>query len=371
MKYIKKDFLRHSSSNNITLSFSNSEAEQSTREAPILNMTMIWPLLLLFQLCIARPFHSTPNIRPLSQFANESWVENIAVRSNGQLLVTLFTSPDLYQIDPFQKDPTPRLVATFPETIGTLGIVEIEDDVFAITKGNVSLATATITPKSFSVWKADFQHKDTPVLSKITNLPNAIFLNGITTVKKGSKFLLTADSLGGVIWRVNIETSEYDLMLNDTTTQPTGPLVEGGFGVNGVHTKDGFLYFTNSNRGFFRVPIHEDGTQAGAVEAITDFAPSDDFTFDKKGDAYVSRGAVDLIVKVTPTGTVTPLAYKNTDASVLIEGNTAVQFGRTERDCSTLYVTTNGGQTGLVNGTSVQGGRVLAIDFRGSRSCSE
>ena len=289
-------------------------------------------------------------------------MENIAVRSDGQLLVTLFTSPELYQIDPFQQNPTPQLVAQFPEALGILGIAEIEEDVFIISSGNVSFATQTLTPQSFSVWKADLRNQSAVALSKITDIPEAVFLNGVTTVERGSEYVLIADSLGGVIWHVNVKTSAYDVALNDTLTRPTSPSIfTGGFGANGVHTKDGFLYFTNTNLGFFRVPILDDGKPSGQIETLTNFTPSDDFTFDKKGNIFVARGAVDIIDKVTPAGQVAALAYENADALELIEGNTAVQFGRTECDKKTLYVTTNGGLSG--NATSIQGGLVLAIDL--------
>ncbi|KAF4628874.1 hypothetical protein G7Y89_g9272 [Cudoniella acicularis] len=218
---------------------------------------MIWPILLLFlQLSIAHPFHperSTPLpvIRQLCEFPNVTWIENIAVRSNGLLLVTLFTSPSLYQIDPFQANPVPTLVASFPSALGILGIAEIEKDVFAITKGNFSRFTGLVTPKSWSVWKADFRAQENTdtggavVVSKIADLPEAMFLNGATTVgggeKGGIKFLLMADSILGVVWRLNLDTLQYDPVLNVTATQPTVPVAQGGFGVNGVHTRDGFL----------------------------------------------------------------------------------------------------------------------------------
>ncbi|KAE9375081.1 hypothetical protein N431DRAFT_336818 [Stipitochalara longipes BDJ] len=330
---------------------------------------MIWLLLLFLQLCIAHPFYpercTPPTIRPLCQFPNITWIENIAVRSNGLLLVTLTFTPDLYQIDPFQPNPTPTLVATFPDALGILGIAEIEDDVFAITKGNFSRFTG-IGPESFSVWKADFQNQDKPLISKIADLPEAVILNGMTVVSRGSTFVLIADSMAGVVWRLNLETAEYHSVLNVTATQPTIPVADGGFGVNGVHTMDGFLYFTNTDSGFYRVPIHDDGTPAGNVEVLTDFLAGDDFTFDRVGNAYVARGRVHIISKVTPARQAIDLDFENRDALVLIEGNTAMKFGRTERDQTTLYVTSNGGYTGLVNGTYLQGGRVLAIDLGNS-----
>src|SRR3569833_189454 len=331
-------------------------------QLPLTKLIMVWPVFFILSLAQALCTPNAPTIRELTQLPNPTWVENIAVRSNGQLLVTLFSSPELYQIDPTEKHPTPKLVATFPECLGILGITEIQEDVFAITKGNFSL-TGALAPKSFSVWKADFRNRQTPTLSSIVDIPEAVMLNGATTVTgKGSKFILIADSIAGVIWRVNLETQKYDIAYTETATQPTEPFPPG-FGANGVHTRNGFLYFTKANRGFYRVPIHDDGTPAGPVKLFADLAPSDDFTFDEQGNAYVARGAADIIAKVAPTGAAASMNFTNENANVLIEGNTALAFGRTLRDLSTLYVTTNGGWSGLVNGTEQQGGKVLAIEL--------
>jgi hypothetical protein len=59
----------------------------------------------------------------------------------------------------------------------------------------------------------------------------------------------------------------YNVVLNDTATQldPTLTASVGGipFSINGVHTKVGFLYFTNTALGFYRVSIFHDGIPVG------------------------------------------------------------------------------------------------------------
>lgn len=87
-------------------------------------------------------------VRDVWQFSDPTWVENVAVRSNGHLLVTVASRPDLYQIDP--TGGAPLLVHTFPQYISLLGIAEIESDVFAVVTGNVTLATLTSIQGTFS-----------------------------------------------------------------------------------------------------------------------------------------------------------------------------------------------------------------------------
>lgn len=150
----------------------------------------------------------------------------------------------------------------------------------------------------------------------------------------------------------------YNVVLNDTATQldPTLTASGGGipFSINGVHTKEGFLYFTYTALGFFRVSIYHDGIPVGNVEVLAKFISRDGFTFDSAGNAYLARGRVDLIQKkITPARRVVSLDYENPDALVLIEGNTVAKFGGTKSDRRILYVTTNVRYTRLVNGTDV------------------
>lgn len=64
------------------------------------------------------------------------WVENIAVRSNGKILVTLINTPQVWQIDPASH--IAELVHVFPHAISALGITEYEHDVFAVVSNTSS-----------------------------------------------------------------------------------------------------------------------------------------------------------------------------------------------------------------------------------------
>ena len=71
---------------------------------------------------------STPQEEPaqghiIYYFPNSTRVERIAVRSSGDLLVTIATAPELYLTSPtFPKTST--LLHTFPHLIAILGITE-------------------------------------------------------------------------------------------------------------------------------------------------------------------------------------------------------------------------------------------------------
>jgi len=313
------------------------------------------------------PVISNP-VQTLWEFPNGTWVENLAVRSSGELLVTTLSAPQIYQVNPHQPQ-TPALVHTFPNATGALGIIEIETDVFAVVVGNWTIATFLTVSGTYSVWKVDMRvfrsgpdgHIISPaVVSKITSIPEADFLNGMTLIAPGSREALIADSVLGVVWRLNLDTAEYAIVLDS----PLMKVVPGQIqlGINAVHTRDGYLYFTNTFQGLFvRVAIDEHGNATGPYVVVADNGVGDDFTFDALGNAYVTQDPGDAIERITPAGNVTVIV--GSVNSTIVEGDTAAQFGRLPYDKSILYVTTNGGIAGRVPGTNEVGGKVLAIDI--------
>lgn len=101
-------------------------------------LIILWTSLFL---AIATNATGRTTLRTVYQFPNPTWVENLAVRSNGHLLLTLLSTPDLYQLDPNSGSTAgAKLVYHFPEYTGLCGIVEIENDVFAVVAGNLTLS---------------------------------------------------------------------------------------------------------------------------------------------------------------------------------------------------------------------------------------
>jgi hypothetical protein len=78
------------------------------------------------------------------EFPLGTWIENIAVRANGRLLVTLLNVPDLYLIDPFHANNS-VLVHSFPDVLGLSGIAEVTPDIFTVSSSNFSL-TGELVP---------------------------------------------------------------------------------------------------------------------------------------------------------------------------------------------------------------------------------
>jgi hypothetical protein len=126
----------------------------------------------------------------------------------------------------------------------------------------------------------------------ISDLPKACFLNGMKLLTPGSLYLLIADSALGVVWRLNHLTSKYEIALESPLMQPpTGPIL---LGINRIHVFDSFVYFTNSFQKLFaRVPVYlhrpDAGSATGDYEIVANNEFSDDYTFDKEGNAYITQ----------------------------------------------------------------------------------
>ena len=189
------------------------------------------------------------------------------VRSNGRILLTLLTSPDLFQVEPFRPGRTPKLIHTFAGYLGLLGITEIEPDTFAVASDNFSATDLTTSKGSYAVWKVNVR-KSPPVVKKITDISEAQLLNGLTLLDADKKTILMADSTGGVLFRLNTETGKYIVVIDDPILKgtPGGPVPVD---VNGVRVVNGTLFFTNLNQNIFAsVPITRHGTATGPFKTI-------------------------------------------------------------------------------------------------------
>jgi sugar lactone lactonase YvrE len=209
-------------------------------------------------------------------------------------------------------------------------------------------------------------------VDKIVDIPSAEFLNGMTIVPGVPGVLLTADSGAGLVYRIDAPSKSWSVFLDDPTLKPNLTAAVK-LGVNGVHARDGYLYFDNTFQSplLARVPYHtENATVAGPVEVVFESATfplskgrgqADDFTFDRAGNVWLSS-ASSSVVKLDLKKKTQTLIAGGPDDTVLL-GSTSTTFGRTKRDRDVLYITTNGG----ISDPSVAGltgGQVAALNTR-------
>ncbi|GFF24211.1 putative L-ascorbate peroxidase 6 [Aspergillus lentulus] len=307
--------------------------------------------------CLARPLipfgeiHSpfTPTLRRVSQFPLGTWVENIAVRPNGHLLITLTSAPEIYEIDPFSvtsaNDTRPAF--SFDGYSNVTGLTEIETDIFV-----------TCVDGRY-VWKLDFSMGNTPQASLVTMIPDAQLLNGVATLNSAKGIVVIADSSGGCIWRVDINTGEYEVILKDGTMHPE-PILGLNLGINGLKVLGNTIYYTNTPKQLFcRVQVDPISARAtGPIDVISDTIEADDFAITSSGVAYLATIYQNAITKVPPAGRSEIVTASLNSSS--IRNPTSAAFGRTMVDANVLYISSGGGP---INGSFVEGGAVVSIEI--------
>jgi hypothetical protein len=305
----------------------------------------------------SRSLHQADS-RTVYQFSDRTQLENIAVRSNGNLLITSINEPTLYEVNPFSSSPKAKLLHNFPGYIGLLGITELTSDNFALITGNLTFPTGG-TPRSFSIWTVSID-KEHYKFAKVTDIPEAIFLNGLTTLNAKDGTVLVSDSTIGVVFRVNTKSGEYEVVLDDPSFKPV-PEAPLPLGINGIRILGGYVYYTNSfGETFSRVRIDDAGQARGPYQTIARGVWGDDFAITPTA-AYIAGNIDNVITKVDTDGKASVFAGNLN--STLVAGATSAQFGRTKRDRDVLYVVTNGGELSPVNGTFSEGGKIIAFNI--------
>ena len=292
------------------------------------------------------------------QFKDPVVLENLAARSNGHLLLTSTSHSAIHYINP-RGGPVSKL-NTFPEATSTTGIVEITEDVFVVAIGNYSSVTFNGIPGTFSVWSVDLtKNTKNPTVKKITDIPEADALNGMTTVEGVPDLVLISDSSLGGVWRVNTTSGEYDmaqrhvLFTNCTSTFPLG--------INGIRTYEEKLYFVNSaQRLYGRVAIDKTGNATAEPEILARAGEGvfawDDLAIDWEGNGWIATH-LNMVTEVTVGGKQRNITAGD-DRSEIVHP-TSIVWGRGSQAASkTLYVVTAGE---LENGKS---GTVIAVDTR-------
>lgn len=292
---------------------------------------------------------TTLSHRTIYSFPNTTYydIENVAVRSNEQILLNLLSEPSIYTLDPAippQPQPAAQLLHTFPNATKLDGIVEYQPDVFAVVVGN-TLSNGTST---YSLWSIDFITQ--PVsYTKLLDVPGAGALNGLTTDNGTySDVLLIADAKLGAIWRVNLTSTTAEIAYQDPHFLPTNAVP---FGINGVHTwpKDDKIYFSTSANNTFGFISPSNNHEVSIIATnIPENVDYDDFALaatslrpnDQWAWVVAHRENLMKINLATGSQEVVLSGLKNPTSAALARcGNGADVL------CCTMYVVTQGLQT--------------------------
>lgn len=295
----------------------------------------------------------------LSTLPSTQGLENIAIRSNGEILVTSLASSSVFLVSP-AGDSEPVAVAEISEAAGLSGIVEVQEDVFYVV--GLNLTGFSAAPGTTAVWEIDLRGlgksgcANRAAVNVVAEFPDAGFFNGMTRMAANdTSHVLISDSSNGTITRLDVSTGQSDTVFSDEMLrfgQEGLPI-----GVNGIETLDGRLYFTNFNRGIFAaVPISPiTGMPTGPVDIIAEGVSGDDFALAPDGArAWLAMNGQNTLVEVDVSGKTSSIVANSTVLSSI----TSAALGRGAENAGSLYIT---GAEAFANGTSV--GRVIRADL--------
>src|ERR1700752_1064138 len=192
------------------------------------------------------------NLTTIATFPKHFFLENLAVRADGSILVTVLNHKQLWYVPaPTGGQPvTPTPVHTFDGF--AMGIVETEPDIFYVS----TLNQATVQRFDMRGWVPGAPVTPTRVLT----FDQPAGLNGACLL--APRVILLADSLAGLIWRVDLAdnglTATASVWLQHHTmapdpdnglTSPLGPQP----GINGIRhaARTNIVYYTSTARKLF------------------------------------------------------------------------------------------------------------------------
>lgn len=303
----------------------------------------------------------TVTVTPVAHFPEKYFLENLAVRADGSVLITAVLQQELWFVPSASSDSmvSPVLVHRFDHPV--TGIVEVAPDVFVL-----SLTEGYTTHESHLV-RIDLTGwtPGAPVTPEIifTFDDRVRALNGSCLLGPG--VLAVADCFAGLIWRVDLGPDSrsatarvwlaHDTMADDPDSEVAPPPQPG---VNGVRysARTGHLYYTSTaQQVFMRVPVDPVTLDpAGGAEFVAAIDNADDFCVDEDaGFAYVTRHRANTLdrVPLRPRhGSEVRHLVGDPFDDVLV-GPSSAAWGRGPGDHGrVLYVTTDGGTTAAPDG---------------------
>ena len=295
------------------------------------------------------------NITTIASFPEHFFLENLAVRADGSILVTVLNRKQLWYVPAPDGDQpvTPTLVHTFDHF--AMGIVETEPDIFYVSTVN----QATLERFDMRGWVPGAPVRPTRVLT----FDQPAGLNGACLI--APRVILLADSLTGLIWRVDIADDglsatasvwlQHPTMAADPDsgfTSPIGPQP----GINGIRyaaRKNAVYYTSSAQKVFMRVSVDPAAhTPVGEPHVVAYGITADDFCLDENAAvAYLTTHTANTIVRVPIHAGADAAATSVVAGDPFTEqlvGPSSAAWARGPADYGRIaYVTTDGGHTAI------------------------
>lgn len=255
----------------------------------------------------------------LKEFNKFEFLESVVSASDGSVYVTNIFDGVVYRI---KDDRASKLI----DVEGTLvGLTLLQSDKL--------LVTGSDSRNRGIVRQVNMQ---TGSIEKETLFPEAMLLNGVLVLDENTA--LIADSLKGVIWKLNLNDGSSSIWLDHELLDSPAPQ-DGVPGVNGIKKLDEAVYLSNTGKMLMvKIPLKRNGS-AGSPEIVKDNVFIDDLALDSKGNIYRATHAFDSVIKITVNGDVSIIAQADQGVS----GSTSVNWLYGSED--TLLISAHGGIT--------------------------
>lgn len=311
-------------------------------------------------------------LTPVATFPKNYFLENLAVRSDNSILVTVLNHKELWYVPPSLdgREVEPLLLFTFPQLV--LGIVEVEENVFYISASEIySWSDSYLYRLDLKGWTPGKEVQPEPIL----HFPEpARGLNGSCLVAPG--IILLADCFAGLIWRVDLNPHQAKpkasvWLRHDSMSYFPGQMKPEQPGVNGVQysPKTGHLYYTNTAKQLLmRVKVEPHTFDpVGEPEVVGRGQMFDDFCIDQDASfAYLTTHRQNTIDRLSLEPS------KNDGARIRIAGDpfaltligpSSIRWGKGSGEYGRVaFITTDGGIASPPE-TGPQPAKLIKIEF--------
>ncbi len=316
---------------------------------------------------------SLAKLTTIACFPKHYFLENLAVRSDGSILVTAMNKKELWYIPPTKAEVPvePILMHTF--ALPALSLVEVEPDFFYLCTSDV-----------YETHQSNLQRLDlrgwTPGKSLdpeiVLDFPDPVrALNGSCLI--APTVMIIADSGAGLFWRVDLPTdggkptARVWLKHDSMAFNPHSPLKPPQPGLNGVRyaSRSNMLYYTTtSQKLFMRMRVDPDTHEpAAAPELVAEGRMFDDFCIDEDaGVGYVTTHRENTIDRVSlePSENSVRHSMAGDPFTEQLIGPSSGAWGRGAGEYGRVaYFTTDGGTTSPPPDGIVRTAKVLRVEF--------
>lgn len=324
---------------------------------------------IAFSLATGLQLAAGATLSTIYQFAsNDTWLENVAVRSNGIILATEIGPPaNLLAFNASTPGAEPVVLANFPEVLGLSGITEAAHDVFYITGANTTSANIRDPPTNAThVWRVEFEDGAAlPTVSLVCRPQAPTGFNGLAAFNES--IILATASFQSSIFAVEVETGyTWEAIVKDDMSS-----------INGIKVQDGYVYYTAGAGNFIRAPLYSNITAGTSELLFSTGLTFDDFALSPNGFQLQGANASDTMWAYLATagqnsveqvgfngitgGDVVGSIIAGSLYSTDVAEPSAAAFGRIEGQLNKVYITTGGGsgQAVVVDGVDTAVGAQL------------